>query len=415
MPESYRTMKILHTSDWHLGKRLENFSRLEEQQAVMQEICEIADREEADVVLVAGDLFDTFNPPTEAVDLLYKTLKRLTANGRRPVIAIAGNHDSPDRIEAPDPLARACGIIFAGYPNALASPFTLETGLKVLKTDEGFLEITLPERNIPLRILLTPYANEYRLKTFLGEEDSEEELRSLLGKKWQSLADRYCDNRGVNILTTHLLMVRKGDLLPEEPEEEKPILHVGGAQAIFTENIPRQIQYTALGHLHRMQQVDSSPSPVCYSGSPLSYSFAEANQKKYILLVEAEPGKSASVREILLSRGKRLLRKKVTGMEEALRWLTENQTALVELTLVTDTFLTAIDRRRLNAVHEGIVSLIPEVVNREKLDGHPSSHIDLSQGMETLFRDYFTYEKGQAPNEEIMQLFREMLAEEDEA
>ena len=99
-------MKILHTSDWHLGKRLEEFSRLEEQKAVMQEICEIAEREQADAVIVAGDLFDTFNPPTEAIDLLYKTLKRLTANGRRPVIAIAGNHDSPDRIEAPDPLAR---------------------------------------------------------------------------------------------------------------------------------------------------------------------------------------------------------------------------------------------------------------------------------------------------------------------
>ena len=175
-------MKILHTSDWHLGKRLENFSRLEEQQAVMQEICEIADREEADIVVVAGDLFDTFNPPTEAIDLLYKTLKRLTANGYRPVIAIAGNHDSPDRIEAPDPLARECGIIFAGYPNVQVSSFTLETGLKVLKTDEGFLEIALPGSNIPLRILITPYASEYRLRTFLGEENSEDELRALLGK-----------------------------------------------------------------------------------------------------------------------------------------------------------------------------------------------------------------------------------------
>jgi exonuclease SbcD len=64
-------MRILHTADWHLGKRIDDFPRLEEQQAVMQEICEIADREEADAVLVAGDLFDTFNPPTEAVDLLY--------------------------------------------------------------------------------------------------------------------------------------------------------------------------------------------------------------------------------------------------------------------------------------------------------------------------------------------------------
>ncbi len=131
-------MKILHTSDWHLGKRLENFSRLEEQQAVLNEICEIADNENVDAVLVAGDLFDTFNPPTEAVDLFYKTLKRLTNGGKRPVIAIAGNHDSPDRIEAPDPLARECGIIFTGYPNSVVPEFELETGLKILEIRRRF-------------------------------------------------------------------------------------------------------------------------------------------------------------------------------------------------------------------------------------------------------------------------------------
>jgi DNA repair protein SbcD/Mre11 len=161
-------MKILHTSDWHLGKRLDDFSRMEEQQVVLLEICEIAERENVNVVLVAGDLFDTFNPPTEAVDLFYKTLKRLTNNGRRPLIAIAGNHDSPDRIEAPDPLARECGIIFAGYPNTKVTSFELDSGLKILTSDEGFLELQLPETNVPLRILLTPYANEYRLKTCLG-------------------------------------------------------------------------------------------------------------------------------------------------------------------------------------------------------------------------------------------------------
>lgn len=407
-------MRILHTADWHLGKRLEDFSRLEEQREVMQEICEIAEREEADAVLVAGDLFDTFNPPTEAVDLLYKTLKRLTANGRRPVIAIAGNHDSPDRIEAPDPLARACGIIFAGYPNSVVTPFTLESGLKVLQSDEGFLELQLPGTDVPLRVLLTPYANEYRLKTFLGREESEEALRNVLQERWQSLADQFCDSRGVNMLVTHLFMIKQGDPLPEEPEEEKPILHVGGTQAIFTENIPSRIQYTALGHLHRMHRIAGASNPVCYSGSPLSYSFAEADQQKYLLLVEAEPGETASVREIPLTRGKRLLRKKAQGMEEALQWLTENRDALVELTLVTDTFLTAMDRRKLNAVHPGIVSLIPEVANANDLMGHPQKQIDLNQSMEALFRDYFIHGKGQEPNEEIMQLFNEILAEEEE-
>lgn len=324
-------MRILHTADWHLGKRLDDFPRLEEQREVMEEICEIAEQEAADVVLVAGDLFDTFNPPTEAVDLLYRTLKRLTAEGRRPVIAIAGNHDSPDRIEAPDPLARECGIIFAGYPHTVVPPYLLESGLRILQSDKGFVELLLPGASAPLRILFTPYANEYRLKTFLGLEESEEELRSLLQERWQQLADRYCDQMGVNILLTHLFVARRGAPLPEEPEEEKPILQVGGAQAVYTDNIPTQIQYTALGHLHRMHFVEKEPSPVCYSGSPLSYSFAEAGQQKQLLMINLEPGKAAVVREIPLTRSKPLLRKKAKGVEEALQWLSENRDALSTL------------------------------------------------------------------------------------
>jgi DNA repair protein SbcD/Mre11 len=406
-------MKLLHTSDWHLGKRLDDFSRMEEQQAVLQEICEIAEREQVDAVLVAGDLFDTFNPPTEAVDLFYKTLKRLAADGKRPVIAIAGNHDSPDRIEAPDPLARECGIIFAGYPNSVIAPFELDAGLKVLQSDEGFLELQLPGTPALLRILHTSYANEYRLKTFLGHENSEEELRTVLQEKWQKLAEQYCDETGVNILVSHLFMVKKGDELPEEPEDEKPILHVGGAQAVYTENIPKQIQYTALGHLHRMHCVDEKPCPVYYGGSPLSYSFAEANQKKYVLIIETEPGELAKVREVELTSGKRLLRKRAKGLEEALQWLGENQDALVELTLVTETFLTAMERRKLNAIHSGIVAIIPEVTDAENLMGSRQEQIDLNQSMEELFIDYFKHEKGQEPGEDLMNLFKEILAEEN--
>ena len=111
-------MKILHTADWHLGKWLDNVSRLSEQNEVLSEICEVAEKENVDVVLIAGDLFDTFSPSAEAQELFFRTLKRLGCNGRRPVVAIAGNHDQPDRIEAPDHLARECGIIFIGYPNS---------------------------------------------------------------------------------------------------------------------------------------------------------------------------------------------------------------------------------------------------------------------------------------------------------
>jgi exonuclease SbcD len=173
-------MKLLHTSDWHLGKRLDNFSRFDEQQAVMNEICEIAEREKVNAVIIAGDLFDTYNPPVEAVDLFYKTLKRLSDEGKRAVICIAGNHDSPERIEAPDPLARECGIIFAGLPETEVSPFELKNGMKVKKSDKGFLEAEVPGCSTLLRILLTPYVSEQRLKKYLGNENPEEKMRLIL-------------------------------------------------------------------------------------------------------------------------------------------------------------------------------------------------------------------------------------------
>lgn len=407
-------MKLLHTSDWHLGKYLNNFSRHTEQQEVLQEICEIADREQVNAILVAGDLFDTYNPPTESTELFYKTLKKLSNNGSRAVIAIAGNHDSPDRIEAPDPLARECGIIFAGYPNSVVTPFELESGLKVTQSEEGFINLKLPEIDVPLRILLTPYANEYRLKTYLGHEDQEEELRVLLQERWKQLAESHCDNTGVNVLIAHLLFMNEGGALPEEPEDEKPILHVGGAQAIYTENIPAQIQYTALGHLHRKQKVNTGAAPVVYSGSPLSYSFSEANQKKIVVVVDLQAGEPAKINEIELTKGKRLLRKRSESMEDAIEWLMENPDSLVELTMATETYLTAEERKRLYVAHDGIVSLIPDVKNRNEGSGSAKHTIDLNKGMEELFSEYFKHTKGQELNDNILKLFKEVLSEEGE-
>ena len=407
-------MKLLHTADWHLGKRLDNFSRLEEQKAVLTEICDIADHENVDAVLISGDLFDTFNPATEAVELFYKTLKRLTKDGRRAVIAIAGNHDSPDRIEAPDPLARECGIIFAGYPNTTVAPLALETGLTITKSAEGFIELNLPAVKEPLRLLLNPYANEYRLKTYLGDENSEQKLRDLLSAKWAELASQYCDENGVNILIAHFFMVPEGSDVFDEPEGEKPILHVGGAQEIYTKNVPQQIQYVALGHLHQNQSVDDQTCPVVYSGSPLAFSFSEADQDKFVVLIEAKPGKTVTHRTVKLQKSRRLLRQRFEVIAEAVQWLQAHPDTLVELTIATETYLTSQERKQLLDAHEGVVAIIPEIKNADLLDDSHSQNIDLTRNIEDLFIDYFETRHGQKPNRRLLDLFKEVLAEEEE-
>ena len=399
-------MKILHTADWHLGKRLDSFSRLEEQKIVLDEICIIADEQAVDAVIVAGDLFDAFNPPVEAIELLYKTLKRLTNNGKRPVIAIAGNHDSPDRIDSPEPLARECGIIFMGYPNTEIKTIELENGFEITKTDKGFIELNLPEHNYPLRIIATPYANEVRMKEYFGEE-RELELSNSLQMGWGDLSEKYCDNKGVNILVTHLYMLKRGGEVLEEPDGEKP-LKIGNADLIYSDIIPSQIQYTALGHLHRHQNVGTDEKPVVYSGSPLSYSFSEAGQQKYVKIINVEPNSIAQLERIPLKSGKQLARKTFNSIDSAVEWLNDNQYTLVELTIESDTYLKSEDLKRLRNAHHEIVHIIPIVKNDNVMD-ESSKQVNLNQDITALFSDYFKYSKGQSPNEEIIELFKEII------
>ncbi|PKH68998.1 exonuclease sbcCD subunit D [Flavobacterium sp. ALD4] len=400
-------MKVLHTADWHLGKKLDHFSRLEEQQRVMNEICDIADSQNADVVVVAGDLFDTFNPPVEAVDLLYKTLKRLTNNGKRPVVAIAGNHDSPDRIDSPNPLARECGILFVGNPDVTIPTVIIENGFEITLSENGFLEIQLPQYEFPIRIITTPYANESRLKRYLGAENKEEQLNQLLQDSWASLADKYCDTKGVNILTTHLYMLKRGGEILEEPDGEKP-LRIGNADIVYTDCIPHQIQYTALGHLHRFQNVGGHPSPVVYSSSPLSYSFSEAGQEKKVVLIEAQPNEPVKYTGIPLQSGRTLHRKRFETIDNAVEWLLENPYCLVELTLVSDTFFATQDLKRIHESHDGIIYIIP-IVTKDGNAEQQTPKVNLDQDIQGLFKDYFISKHKQEPNDELVDLFNEII------
>nr|WP_315032808.1 exonuclease subunit SbcD [uncultured Chryseobacterium sp.] len=399
-------MKILHTADWHLGKRLDRFSRIEEQILVMEEIIGIADDENVDLILVAGDLFDAFNPGVEAVELFYKTLKRLSNNGQRPVIAISGNHDSPNLINAPDPLARECGIILIGHPKTLINPFETEY-FRIINSKEGFIELEVKNINFPIRILHTPYANEIRLKEYFGE-NKEEEINKVLAKTWNDLADEFCDNRGVNLLTAHLYMNKKGNEILEEPEGEKPI-KIGNADLIFSDSIPEHIQYTALGHLHGFQNIGSTEKPVVYSSSPLCYSFSEAGQTKYVSIVDAEPGRAVSYEKRALKNGRALVRKTFTSIEDTIKWLKENPNTFIELTLESETFLTADERKLIYQSHDGIVYYIPKIKNKEFTE-RENSEINLSQDIDVLFKEYFKSKNGgQEANEELMNLFNEIL------
>lgn len=402
-------MKILHTADWHLGKKLDRFSRIEEQRAVMEEIVQIADAQKVDVVIIAGDLFDNFTPNTDAIELFYKTVKQLSLSGRRPVVAISGNHDAPKLIDAPDPLARECGIFLIGQPFALVTPIETQD-FKITHSSAGFIELQLASFPYPLRIIHTAYANEPRLKEEL-EGDKQLAINQFLSDKWQALAQEYCDSKGVNILTAHLFMNPKNGELLEEPEGERPI-RIGNADMIYTNAIPLQMQYTALGHLHGFKNIGSEEKPIVYASSPLCYSFSEAGEQKYVAIIEAEPNKAAHLSKIPLTQGKPLVRKQFASIEAATPWLKENPNNWVELTLELKEYLRAEDRKRLYNTHEGIVFLIPKLL----LDTEHNLSAELSlqdinfENITPLFESYFKYKNGGiAPNQEILNLFNEAI------
>lgn len=135
-------MRILHTGDWHLGKNLEGVSRLKEQEAFLQDFVRIVEEQNIDLIIIAGDIYDTSNPPAAAEKLFYDTLKKLSKNGERITLVIAGNHDNPERLIAAGPLAMEHGIIMVGTPKTIVS--TGQYGEhEVVDSEKGILSLGL--------------------------------------------------------------------------------------------------------------------------------------------------------------------------------------------------------------------------------------------------------------------------------
>jgi exonuclease SbcD len=449
-------MRILHTSDWHLGKRLDLFSRIEEQRQVLDEISELAELHKVDAVLVSGDLFDSFNPSTEAQELFYSTLKRMSCNGARPVIAIAGNHDSADAIQAPDPLARLHGIVLMGYITTKLPEITTDSGVSISFPAPGAVRIE--REGIPtLNVLASPYANERRIQDILRERGlsghikgqdpkdrtsldksqahpvTDSELIAGLSNLWDSTAAAAFRREDVNVMAAHLYAIdktsgqSKGQNLGQEqlqlelenlavsveslpePEDEKPILYKGGLPPVPVYAFPALCQYVALGHLHRCHLLCQKPVPVAYCGSPLAYSRSESEQQKYVYLVDLEPGAEAKVKQLPLQSGMPVLRMVCESTDEAVQWLAEHQEAYVELTLQLDSYLSSEERRRILAVHDRILSIIPEIRGAEM---HEETKVaDVSQSIDTLFAEYYAAEhQGSEPPKALTELFREVLS-----
>lgn len=395
-------MKILHTADWHLGKWLGSISRLPEQKEVLEELCSIVEQENPDIVLIAGDIYDQINPPVEAVYLLHQTLMKMSANGKRAIVIIAGNHDSPERIEAIEPLLFQSGIIVAGWPFSAPMCYSIPSGISIISSAQGFVELQLPHCKYPVRVLLGAYANTVRCTPLLSPDN--QDIQGILKKLWNNTHNLYQNKEGFNLFIGHGLFV--GSTIPEEDEGERSVM-VGGAQAIPLSYIPENIDYAALGHIHKPLKFDSASFPILYSGSPLCYSMAEAGQKKHIVMAEfVSPGQSAVLRYIELSKGKSLIKIYANSVQDALQSLSTCQNSYVELHLILSNHITIEEKNKLYDAHDGIVDILLKMdMSNAVLESMPDMTISISE----LFKSFYKEKKGIDPSNEMMQLFNEVL------
>jgi exonuclease SbcD len=281
-------MKILHTADWHVGKVLKNQPRFEEHQAVLRDLVRIAAEEDVDVVVVAGDLFETSTPTPQAQGLVMQALLALRADGRQ-VVVLAGNHDNQRLVgEVYRPVLGELGVHVVGLPRRPDRGGTLSL---TTRGGETATVAVLP---------FVSYRYAVRAAEVILHESSDHSMdyARWIARFVAALSAGFTDDT-VNIVTTHgtLLGGRRGG----GEREVQTLLGYELPATVF----PSSAHYAALGHLHRYQQIDG-PCPIAYSGSPLSLDFGEEANESVALIVAATPDSRANIRPVPVTGGRRL-------------------------------------------------------------------------------------------------------------
>lgn len=262
-------MKLIHLSDLHLGKRVNEFSMIEDQKYILNEILRIIDKEAPDGVLLAGDLYDRPIPSAEAVQLFDRFLTQL-AERKIPVYAISGNHDSAERIAFGSQIMSSSGICMSPVYDGKTEKYCLM---------DSYGEVW---------IHLLPFVRPATVRHGLEGEEGVDEIRTYQEAVQAAVAHMEIDKRHRNVLIAHQFVV--GAMRCDSEE-----ISVGGIDQVEAD-VFRDFDYVALGHIHRAQRIGKGQC--YYSGTPLKYSVSEASHEKSFQIVElGEKGQEPVVRK----------------------------------------------------------------------------------------------------------------------
>ncbi|WP_240416379.1 exonuclease SbcCD subunit D [Paenibacillus periandrae] len=255
-------MKFIHTADWHLGKLVQGIYMTDDQKYVLQQLLDTVETERPDAVIIAGDLYDRAVPPTEAVELLDELLERIVIGLNTPVLAISGNHDSPDRLDFATTMMEAQGLHLSGQ---------LKGKPVILRDEHG-----------EVHFHLVPYADPAQIRYQLADEtikSHDDAAKAIVAKIAAGM-----DPAARHVFVGHAFVTPYGEKQDNTSESERP-LSIGGAECVHAEYFA-PFHYTALGHLHQAHYVGHEK--IRYAGSPLKYSISEEHHQKGYYMVELD-------------------------------------------------------------------------------------------------------------------------------
>lgn len=377
-------MKIIHTSDWHIGKIVNEFSMIEDQKYILNKLIELIEIEDPKVLLIAGDIYDRSIPPVEAVELLNETLNKLIIEKNIKVLAISGNHDGGERLSFGGSILEKQGLYIAG------------------RDEELYKKVTIKDENKNINFYLVPYKDPALIRKILEDKEIKshnDAMISVVNKIKKEL-----NKKEKNILVGHgyVTMKRKDAIKElenkyevaelETSESERP-LSIGGTDLIDG-NIFEDFDYVALGHLHGRQKVGREE--MRYSGSLLKYSFSEVNQKKgvYILDINKENNIDIDFKPMKPLRDLRIIKGNIEDLLEEGRNIKEGKNDYIQAILTDDGELInpmeklksvypntmLITRERKKEITEDKTSAKGEYKKKSKLELFKEFYDDLGNG-----------------------------------
>lgn len=402
-------MRILHTGDWHLGKNLEGHSRLEEQEKFLKDFITIVEQQNIDLVIIAGDVYDTSNPPAAAEKLFYDTLKKLSKNGERITLVISGNHDNPERLVAAGPLAMEHGIIMVGTPKTIVQTGTYGQH-EIVDSGEGYIELKIKDEKAV--ILTVPYPSEKRLNEVLYHEMEEAEERAAtygerIKELFTNLSTHYRKDT-INLVTSHLFAMDS-----EEGGSERSI-QLGGSYIVSGDCFPKEAQYIALGHVHKPQIVPGTNKRARYSGSPLHYNKKEVSYTKKCFVVEVKPNQEAVVEEVPLPVYKPIEVWKCESIDAALERCEaeKDREAYVYLEIETERYIREDEIKQMKSLKSDILEILPKIKGQDEIEEKTKRLTE--QSFEDIFKAFYKKERGTEVAQDVLDVLMNLIGEEED-